>query len=327
MHIKNFGEVFRMKIIDRRDFLKKLTATTLGASLLSTTNPFPVSANDLARMPIPKRPLGKTGFDVTIISLGGQSTIEQPGKLKESVEIINHALDLGINYIDTSEAYGRGISETYIGEVMKHRRDEVFLTTKTFNRNRENLIEDNFANSCKRLQTDYLDLYLMHYINDLETLDTILDRDTGAILALEELRDRGRIGHIGISSHSTAVLTEALNRYDLDCVFLTINAAGLSMNQTPKETRDFIQAASEKGVGVIAMKLTGRNNLFSTGITMDQAIRYSLSAGRNGRNLPVATGVIGITNPAQLDENVLLAKQYQAYSTRQMVELEEFASA
>lgn len=316
-----------MTNIDRRDFLKKLTATTLGATLLKTTNPFSVSANDLARMPIPKRPLGKTGFDVTIVSLGGQSTLEQPGKQNEAIDIINHALDLGINYIDTSEAYGDGISETYIGEVMKHRRDEVFLTTKTFNRNRENLIEENFANSCKRLQTDYFNLYLMHYINDLETLDTILDRDTGAILALEELKDRGKIGNIGISSHSTTVLTEALERYDLDCVFLTINAAGMAMNQSPKKTRDFIQAASEKGVGVIAMKLTGRNNLFTTGITMDQAVHYSLSAGRNGSNLPVSTGVIGITNRAQLDENVLLAKQYQPYSTRQMEELEEFASA
>lgn len=316
-----------MTNIDRRDFLKKLTATTLGASFLKTISPFPVSANDLARMPIPKRPLGKTGFDVTIVGLGGQSTLEKPGKLNEAVEIINHALDLGINYIDTSEVYGDGISETYIGEVMKHRRDEVFLTTKTFNRNRENLIEENFANSCKRLQTDYFNLYLMHYINDLETLDTILDRDTGAILALEELKDRGKIGHIGMSSHSTTVLSEALERYDLDCVFLTINAAGINMNQSPKETRAFIQAASEKGVGVITMKLTGRNNLFATGVTMEQAIRYTLSAGRNGNNLPVSTGVIGITNPAQLDENILLAKQYQAYSTREMEELEEFASA
>lgn len=316
-----------MTQIDRRDFLKKLTATTLGASLLKAGTSFPAFATDIDSLPIPKRRLGKTGFDVTIASLGGQSTIEQPDKLNESVEIINHALDLGINYIDTSEAYGNGISETYIGEVMKHRRDEVFLTTKTFNRNREGLIDANFTNSCKRLQTDFIDLYLMHYINNLETLDTILDRNSGAILALEDLRDKGKIGYIGISSHSTQVLTEALDRYDLDCVFLTINAAGMAMNQSPAETRAFIQKAAEKDVGIIAMKLTGRNSIFNTGVTMDQAIGYSLSAGRNGNHFPVATGVIGITRPEQLDENIRLVKQYKAYSTRQMEDLEHFCAA
>ncbi|TVQ02117.1 MAG: aldo/keto reductase [Balneolaceae bacterium] len=316
-----------MTHIDRRNFLKKITAASLGATLLKAGSPIPAYAHDIDKLPIPKRRLGKTEFDVTIVSLGGQSTIEQPGKLDESVEIINRALDLGINYIDTSEVYGNGISETYIGEVMKRRRDEVFLTTKTFNRHREGLVEKNFADSCKRLQTDYIDLYLMHYINDIDTLDTILDRNSGAVLAMEELRDKGKIGYIGISSHSTEVLTEALHRYDLDCVFLTINAAGMAMNQSPQATRSFIQIASEKDVGIIAMKLTGRNSIFNTGITMDQAIGYSLSAGRNGSHLPVATGVIGITRPEQLDQNVRLAKQYKPYTTLQMEELEKFCSA
>lgn len=316
-----------MTTIDRRNFLKKITAISVGAPFLKAGSSVPAHVDDLDRMPIPKRRLGKTGFEVTIVSLGGQSTIEQPDRFDESVEIINHALDLGINYIDTSEVYGNGISETYIGEVMKKRRDEVFLTTKTFNRHKEGLIENNFAQSCQRLQTDFIDLYLMHFINNLETLDTILDRNNGAILALEELRDKGKIGHIGISSHSTQVLSEALRRYDLDCVFLTINPAGMAMNQSPEETRTFIEKASEKDIGIITMKLTGRNSIFNTGVTMDQAIGYSLSAGRNGSHFPVATGVIGITRPEQLDENVRLAKQYKGYTTRQMQELEKFCSA
>jgi uncharacterized protein len=321
------GEVFNMTQINRRNFLKKITAASFGATLLKTGSAAPAFGYNVDKLPLPKRRLGKTGFDVSIVSLGGQSTIEQPGKFDESIEIINHALDLGINYIDTSEVYGNGISETYIGEVMKKRRDEVFLTTKTFNRNREGLIEENFANSSKRLQTDFIDLYLMHYINNLETLDAILDRDSGAIVALEELRDKGKIGYIGISSHSTEVLTAALEQYDLDCVFLTINAAGMAMNQSPAETRSFIQKAAETDVGIIAMKLTGRNSIFNTGVTMDQAIGYSLSAGRNGSHLPVSTGVIGITRPEQLDQNVRLAKQYTAYSTRQMEELEQFCNS
>ena len=312
-----------MTSINRRDFLKKMSATALGAALLKTGTPLLASANDLDSMPIPKRPLGKTGFDVTIVSLGGQSTIEQPGTMNESVEIINHALDLGINYIDTSEVYGDGISETYIGEVMKDRRDEVFLTTKTFNRNREGIIEQNFRRSCERLQTDYIDLYLAHYINNLETLNAILDPENGAIRAFEELKEQGKIGNIGLSSHSATVLNEALDRYDFDCIFLTLNAAGMSMNDSPRQTRKFLEKAREKNVGVIAMKLTGRNNIWSTGITMQQSMCYSLSCGRNGNTFPVATGAIGITKPEQLDENVRLAKQFTALNDREMDALEE----
>ncbi|MEK6756172.1 MAG: aldo/keto reductase, partial [Bacteroidota bacterium] len=64
---------------------------------------------------LPTRSLGKTGHDVTIFSLGGQATLEKSGTRDESIAIINRAIDLGVNYIDTAAAYGRGISETYIG--------------------------------------------------------------------------------------------------------------------------------------------------------------------------------------------------------------------
>jgi len=63
-------------------------------------------------------------------------TLEQPGKHDEALAIINHAIDLGVNYIDTASAYGKGISQTNIGEVMKTRRKEVFLATKTIDRTR-----------------------------------------------------------------------------------------------------------------------------------------------------------------------------------------------
>ncbi len=312
-----------MTNIDRREFLKKTAATTLGATFLKAGSPFIANAGNLDRMPMPTRRLGRTGYQASILSLGGQSTLEQPDRLDESVEIINRAIDLGINYIDTSEVYGDGISETYIGEVMKDRRDEVFLTTKTFQRTAEGLEENNFRKSCERLQTDYIDLYLFHYVNDMETLNTVLDRENGAVLAFEKLKAEGKIGYIGLSSHSSEVLSAALDRYDFDCVFLTLNAAGMSMNRPPAEARTFLKKAADKDVGVIAMKLTGRNRIFDTGITMEQSVGYSLSAGRNGSHFPVATGAIGITNVEQVEENVRLAKQYSPVADADMTRLEE----
>ncbi len=314
-----------MKRIGRRDFLKKAAGSTIAISLMDIANPFDLRAdvdNSNSEI-IPKRTLGRTGFEVSIVSLGGQSTIERPGRRDESVEIINRALDLGINYIDTSEVYGNGISESYIGEVMRDRRDEVFLTTKTFQRTASGIEDVHFARSCERLQTDFIDLYLLHAINRRTDLDAVLNRENGAILGFEKLREKGRIGHIGLSSHSTAVLTEALNRYDFDCVFLTLNPAGMSMSQSPAETRAFLETIREKNVGVIAMKVTGRNGIFDTGITMEQALTYTLSAGRSGNAFPIATAAIGITNVSQVDENVRLAKQYSPFTDEEMDRLEE----
>lgn len=315
-----------MNNIGRREFLKKTAATTVGASLINAGAPFLSKADEIDQLPMPTRRLGRTGYRTSIVSLGGQSTLEEPDRLDESKEIINRAIDLGINYIDTSEAYGDGISETHIGEVMKKRRDEVFLTTKTFHRSAEGLEENYFRKNCERLQTDYIDLYLFHFVNDRETLNTVLDRENGAILAFEKLRDEERIGNIGLSSHSTEVLSEALDRYDFDCVFLTLNAAGIRMEHSPADARKFLRKAAEKDVGVITMKLTGRNTIFDTGISMEQSVGYTLSAGRNEDHFPVATGAIGITNVEQIDENVRIAKQYKPLSDNEMDQLEKLTA-
>ena len=87
----------------RRDFLKKMIASTAAISLVPVLHSCTVTGS----LPIPQRMLGKTGRKVGIYSLGGQATLETPGKEELAIEIINRALDLGLNYIDTAAAYGR----------------------------------------------------------------------------------------------------------------------------------------------------------------------------------------------------------------------------
>ncbi len=337
-----------MKNIGRRGFLKTTAVTALGAmgacgdKGTGSVDEHDAGENnnehfdaggedavvedaDVIDPLIPKRLLGRTGFEASIVGLGGQSTLERNGTRDESVAIINHALDMGINYIDTAEAYGGGISESYIGEVMKDRRDEVFLATKIGQRTMESIENDRFEKSCERLQTDYIDLYFMHAVNSRNDLHTALNRDNGAIRAFENLKDQGRIGNIGISSHSCEILEEALDMYDLDCIFLTINPAGLTMNQNPKQTRDFLRQVAETDIGVIAMKLTARYNIFDRNITMEETITYALSAGYSGNNYPIATAVIGITTIDQIDDNVRIAKQYQPCDDSELDRLESIA--
>jgi hypothetical protein len=122
----------------RREFLKAGGAVT--AALLAQTA-MPETPKALPALPsnpvtpnaMPTRNLGKTGYKVGIFSLGGQAALEQANNFDVAVPIIDRALDLGVNYIDTSSIYGGPDrwSEQYVGKVMAHRRNLAFLATKT----------------------------------------------------------------------------------------------------------------------------------------------------------------------------------------------------
>ncbi|MDD4144777.1 MAG: aldo/keto reductase [Prolixibacteraceae bacterium] len=146
------------------------------------SNPF----NAATYSSMPTRSLGKTGFKVGILSLGGQATLEIAGREEESEKIINRAIDLGVNYIDTAASYGRGVSQLNIGRVMKTRRNEVWLSTKTHDRTYDGsmrLLEE----SLKNLQTDHIDTWQLHNIQTQEQMDQILSGN-GAIKALEKAK-------------------------------------------------------------------------------------------------------------------------------------------
>ena len=128
---------------DRRQFLK--TGGVLAAGLLSheaqaaTNQPPALPANPKTQASMPTRNFGKTGYKVGIFSLGGQSAIEQPNNFDVAVPIIERALNLGVNFIDTAPRYGLPDrwSEQYIGRVMQHRRNDAFIATKTRERTRD----------------------------------------------------------------------------------------------------------------------------------------------------------------------------------------------
>ncbi len=305
-----------MKRLSRRDMLKTTLAAAAGCTLGGALNLGGLSnayAAAAGARAMPTRKLGKTGFEVPIFSLGGQATVEQPGKLDEAVAIIHRALDLGLNYIDTAHIYGNGVSESYIGEVMKERRGEVFLATKSRPFSYDGTMRM-IEGSLERLQTDYVDLYQHHNVSSDADLDEVLAAD-GARKAFEQLHSEGVVKHLGISGHSSRVLKRAIEAVDMDCVLITVNPVHMAMID-PEHLDDFMTTAVEKQVGVIGMKVTGRNQLLRQyPITMEQAMRYTLS-------FPVATAVIGITEIGQVDENCELAKQFIPLTDVEMAELE-----
>ena len=143
--------------LTRREFIKKTGATIIGASLIGFENT------------LEKRKLGKTGLNITILGLGC-AQIGSIRSFKQAVKIVETAIDLGINYIDTASTYGN--SEEKVGEVMKSRRKEVILATKTLQRDKESSWRE-INTSLERLKTDYVDILQIHSVNTMYELDKI----------------------------------------------------------------------------------------------------------------------------------------------------------
>ncbi len=303
---------------NRRTFLKGSLVASTGLSL---TTPGSIIARIVDRTTklsanlIPKRPLGKTGHQVTIYGLGGLFTTSMHDRHEQAVEIVNRAIDLGVNYIDTSALYGNGASELNIGTVMRNRRDEVFLASKSHDYTYDGtmaLVEQ----SLRRLQTDYLDLYQHHFLGRLGQLEQLQQKHS-ARQAFERLRDEGVIRYIGVTGHSSKVLADALNDYPYDCALITLNAAREVMDD-PEDLDRFFLLAREKEVGVIAMKVVSRGALIERGLSIRQLLPYVLS-------YPVSTAIVGISDVSHLEENVRIASEFKQLSDKEMAEIRSVA--
>lgn len=247
-------------------------------------------------MAIPQRPLGKTGVQVPILGYGtaplGKIKVMDAPLLNKSARLLNHAIDQDITYLDTSPDYG---SQPKLGEVMKSRRDEVFLATKLNQRRRADVLAE-LQQNLKELQTDHVDLLQIHAVNVMADLEAALAPD-GAISALEEARRQGMTRFVGITGHARPwVLAHALERYDFDTVLVALGA--IDRLVTGPETA-LLPIAERTQTGVIAMKVYGHGELNQR----ELALRYSLS-------LPgVSLAIIGMDSEQQIDENVRLAQQ------------------
>ncbi len=265
------------------------------------------------RVRVPTRPLGKTGFKVGIVGLGGQATLEDPARREEAVGIIHRALDLGVNYIDTASLYGHGASELAIGEVVKTRRKEVFLATKTDDRSYDGSLRQ-LEESLRRLHTDHVDLWQIHNIQSDFDVDLMLSRE-GAVKAMERAKGEGVIRFTGVTGHKDPfVLRKAIERHPFDTILMALNAAD-------RHERSFIEhllpTAVELQMGIMAMKVPSRGRLFRNGgiASMEPALRYVLT-------LPVSTAIIGISALKELDENLRIAAQFEPCTPEEMTELE-----
>lgn len=330
--------------MNRRRFLGASMTGTMGLAMAGKTAAAQGTANaflpdapgkDLPFNPrtyaaMPTNAFGKTGYKVGILSLGGQASLEIKGREALSEKIINRAIDLGINYIDTAASYGGGLSQMNIGRVIKTRRKEVFLATKTHDRTYDGsmrLLEESLTN----LQTDHLNIWQLHNVQRQDQVDQIFAGD-GAIKALEKARSEGMVQFLGITGHyEPLILKQCIERYNFDTILMAVNGADVHYLSFKNYLLPEVQ---KKGMGIISMKVATRGRMLSTwtpppmdeqpermatplpgALTIKEALEYNMT-------LPVSTTIIGVDDVEQIEENVKIASEFSPLSNDQMAAIE-----
>jgi aryl-alcohol dehydrogenase-like predicted oxidoreductase len=187
--------------------------------------------------------LGKTGLIVTRLGFGG-IPIQRLNEA-DAVAVVRKCLDLGINYFDTANGYST--SEERIGKAVKGRRHDVFIATKTFPGTPE-IIEKNLDLSLKRLDTDYIDIYQFHGINEKATLDRILEPENGLYKVFEKARKAGKIRHIGITSHQMDAAKLEVKSGKFETIMFPFNFI------TNEPAKELLPLCREQDMGFIVMK-------------------------------------------------------------------------
>ncbi|MCS7120123.1 MAG: aldo/keto reductase [Nitrososphaerota archaeon] len=268
-----------------------------------------------------KRRLGRTGLEVSIIGFGA---IKLPLIDKAtSSKVLNRALDLGVNFIDTARAYGD--SEEKIGEAVSERREEFYISTKSTATTAENMRKD-IHESLKLLRTDYIDLYLCHNLRYESDYQKVMGPG-GAMEALVEAKKDGVIGHIGFSCHR---FHETMERGIRSGIFEVIMVSYNILNDELVDEK-ILPLAKSLDVGVIAMKpLAGGilanpppelRSYSKIPITAENALRFVLS------NDAVSIAIPGMMSISEVEENVRVGETFSKMTEEERNELVKAAES
>jgi uncharacterized protein len=266
---------------------------------------------------IPKRPLGRTGLEVSILGMGGYHL-----GTADSQDVVNDmvakALDHGINFFDNAWEYHNGLSEERLGIALKSKRDQAVLMTGvcTYGRNKDvamRMLED----SLTRLQTDHLDVWQVHdvvYYNDPELAYKV----DGVLEALTAARQQGKVRFVGFTGHKNpSIHLEMLHRgFHFDTVQMPINPFDPSFRSFEKNV---LPVALQKGVAVISTKsMSGSGESIVRGaLTPTEALSYAMSVPG------VATTVSGMESMEVLDQNLEILRDFKPLGEKQMAALRE----
>jgi predicted aldo/keto reductase-like oxidoreductase len=252
-------------------------------------------------MSIPRRVLGRTGEEVSVLCLGGWH-IRAVKDDNEAIRIMHAALAEGLTFFDNAWEYHWGAAEELMGRAIQGRRSDVFLMTKNCERDYEGS-KRCLEESLRRLQTDYVDLWMFHemvYDNDPEWI-----YERGGVRAALEAQKEGKVRFLGFTGHKDpAIHIDVLGRSDdWDATLVPINVMDSCYRSFINR---LIPAAQAKNVAVLGMKgigggpVTGKL-VADAGLDPVECYRYCLSQA-------IASQVVGITSMEQLEADLAIAR-------------------
>ena len=184
--------------------------------------------------------LGKTGLKISKLGFGGIPI--QKVNVATTRELIVAMAEKGINYIDTARGYT--VSESYLGEALEGYRDKFILATKSMARDKIGMAAD-IETSLKNLKTDYIDIYQVHNPN-VEQLEQVI-APGGALEALLEAKESGKIGHIGLTGHTMELFEKAVTLPWVETFMFPYNIV-------ERQGEELMKKCSENNIGFIVMK-------------------------------------------------------------------------
>lgn len=250
-----------------------------------------------------KRRLGRTGFMVTPISFGALPM--QRCTMEEAGEVLLAALDAGINFIDTARAYTD--SEAKIGRYIAGRRSEYYLATKSMGRTKAAMAAD-IELSLATLKTDCIDIYQMHNVKTEEEWAAVMAPD-GALAALKEAREAGKIRHIGITGHNVDMLIRAVKTGEFSTVQVPFNCV------EQRAMNDLFPLAKSLDVGIIVMKPLGGGLIDQP----DLALRFVLQ--QEG-----VVAIPGMDRVEHVAENLAAANKFKPLTAEETAKLAVLAA-
>ena len=252
------------------------------------------------------RRLGRTNLQLSLLGLGGYHLVEVP--FKEAVALINYYLDKGGNYLEVAELYGHGDSEKKVGEVMKTRRQECILATKSRNRTKKGILTS-INESLKNLNTDWVDIFFIHELNRPEVLQEIA-APGGALEGIEKAKKEGKIRFVAFSNHATpSVALEAIKAYPFDAFMVPLNY--FDYFNFPQWEYELLPEAQKRDLGIVAMKPLVDGFLWKS---YEKALRYTLT-------LPVGCVVTGANTRDYLEKDIKIANEFVPLSQKEREEL------
>jgi hypothetical protein len=242
--------------------------------------------------------LGRTNLAVSEIGFGGIPI--QRLSTQGAVEVVRRCLDLGVTFIDT--AHGYTSSEERIGLAIAGRREGLVLATKSPARDGETMAQ-HLALSLQRLGVTHIDLYQFHGVSSPEDYDKVL-APGGALERAREAQASGRIGHIGVTTHSLPLGKDMVASGHFETIMIPFNV----INSEPQE--ELLPLCRQHDVGLIAMKPMGGGMFFDA-----RPAYYYL------RQFPDVLPLVGIENVAEIEEFVALSQTPATLSARDLAEI------